>query len=90
MGDLSVFIPVRAGAVLSGTQVGMDQCFTFGFNAAGDAEIVGFVGPVPAPGQLPNTSTDQSGPSAALTLVIVAALATGVNALARRVRSARS
>ena len=95
MGKRSVIIPVRAGASLSGAQVGRDQCFTFGFNATGDAEIVGFVGPVPTanvpgptaravPGQLPNTSTDQSGASPVLMFIVIATLSAGASAVARR------
>ena len=40
-----------------------------------NVEIVGFVGPVPTSGQLPNTSTDESGARASLMLVVIAAFA---------------
>jgi hypothetical protein len=73
-------LPVGAGVALTPAQTTGSQCFKFEVNAQGNAEIVGYRGPVSGGGQLPSTSTDDgnSMPASALVVVLATALIAGV------------
>lgn len=80
-GRRTVTIPVRTEITLASSQTTGTQCFTFGFNAAGNAEVTGSAATQTAPSQLPSTSTSSDAPGGAAA-VLVLLMALGVTAAA--------
>jgi len=86
LSNASWTLPVRAGVALSAAQATGAQCFKFGVNADGNAEVVGYSGPgTPAPvGQLPNTSTRDSSEGALAILALAGTLLVALRVFAIR------